>query len=248
MNTRGRDSSSAKSSGSSRAKWASCRFSCCANGARASSSSTPTTTSARRTTARPDIWATATSSPSSTASMALPDEASDPRDAAQDRSIRQVRCRGKRVPAARSSTSAMRTSRSTAATGRSSRCSDAVDLPALQDRHRASATTSPSRSSASATTTRRASSCRTGYVGQRTANGLVTCLTDGHPGVSGGGVLDRDGELVGIPIGRMQGDYRFSFILPVRDGDVPQGARRCRRRRRMRGSTTSQRTRSARTS
>jgi hypothetical protein len=56
----------------------------------------------------------------------------------------------------------------------------------------------------------------TGYVGQRTGNGLVTCLTDGHPGVSGGGVLDRDGDLVGIPIGRMQGDYRFSFILPVR--------------------------------
>src|SRR5687767_5798140 len=56
----------------------------------------------------------------------------------------------------------------------------------------------------------------TGYVGQRTANQLVTCLTDGHPGVSGGGVLNRDGQLVGIPIGRMQGDYRFSFILPVR--------------------------------
>jgi trypsin-like peptidase len=56
----------------------------------------------------------------------------------------------------------------------------------------------------------------TGYVGQRTANGLVTCLTDGHPGVSGGGILDRRGDLVGIPIGRMQGDYRFSFILPIR--------------------------------
>jgi hypothetical protein len=56
----------------------------------------------------------------------------------------------------------------------------------------------------------------TGYVGQRTSNKLVTCLTDGHPGVSGGGVLNRDGELVGIPIGRMQGDYRFSFILPLR--------------------------------
>jgi hypothetical protein len=56
----------------------------------------------------------------------------------------------------------------------------------------------------------------TGYVGQRTSSGLVTCLTDGHPGVSGGGVLDQDGDLVGIPIGRMQGDYRFSFILPVR--------------------------------
>jgi hypothetical protein len=56
----------------------------------------------------------------------------------------------------------------------------------------------------------------TGYVGQRTPNGLVTCLTDGHPGVSGGGVLDQRGDLVGIPIGRMQGDYRFSFILPIR--------------------------------
>ena len=56
----------------------------------------------------------------------------------------------------------------------------------------------------------------TGYVGQRTPNGLVTCLIDGHPGVSGGGVLDQRGHLVGIPIGRMQGDYRFSFILPIR--------------------------------
>jgi S1-C subfamily serine protease len=57
----------------------------------------------------------------------------------------------------------------------------------------------------------------TGYVGQRTPNKLVTCLTDGHPGVSGGGVLNAGGELVGIPIGRMQGDFRFSFILPLRE-------------------------------
>jgi Trypsin-like peptidase domain len=57
----------------------------------------------------------------------------------------------------------------------------------------------------------------TGYVGQKTANRLVTCLTDGHPGVSGGGVLNREGDLVGIPVGRMQGDYRFSFILPLRE-------------------------------
>lgn len=57
----------------------------------------------------------------------------------------------------------------------------------------------------------------TGYVGQRTPNNLVTCLTDGHPGVSGGGVLNQEGQLVGIPIGRMQGDYRFSFILPLRE-------------------------------
>ena len=56
----------------------------------------------------------------------------------------------------------------------------------------------------------------TGYVGQKTSNRLVTCLTDGHPGVSGGGVLNGDGQLVGIPVGRMQGDFRFSFILPLR--------------------------------
>jgi Trypsin-like peptidase domain len=56
----------------------------------------------------------------------------------------------------------------------------------------------------------------TGYVGQRMENGLVSCLTDGHPGVSGGGVLDLNGNLVGIPVGRMDGDYRFSFILPLR--------------------------------
>jgi hypothetical protein len=55
-----------------------------------------------------------------------------------------------------------------------------------------------------------------GYVGQRTPNGLVTCLIDGHPGVSGGGVLDQRGDLVAIPIGRLEGDYRFSFLLPVR--------------------------------
>jgi hypothetical protein len=57
----------------------------------------------------------------------------------------------------------------------------------------------------------------TGYVGQRTPNKLVTCLTDGHPGVSGGGVLNAEGRLVGIPVGRMQEDFRFSFILPLRD-------------------------------
>ena len=55
-----------------------------------------------------------------------------------------------------------------------------------------------------------------GYVGRQMENGLVTSLTDGHPGVSGGGVLDQKGNLVGIPVGRMDGDYRFSFILPLR--------------------------------
>jgi hypothetical protein len=67
----------------------------------------------------------------------------------------------------------------------------------------------------------------TGHVGQKTSSGLVTCLTDGHPGVSGGGVLSQQGDLVGIPVGRMQGDYRFSFILPLRKEmfrKVPIGA------------------------
>jgi Trypsin-like peptidase domain len=57
----------------------------------------------------------------------------------------------------------------------------------------------------------------TGYVGQRTPDKLVTCLTDGHPGASGGGVLNAEGRLVGIPVGRMPGDFRFSFILPLLD-------------------------------
>jgi len=64
-----------------------------------------------------------------------------------------------------------------------------------------------------------------GYVGQRLPNGLVTCLIDGHPGVSGGGVLDRRGRLVGIPIGRLDDDYRFSFLLPLR----PEMLRKVRR-------------------
>ena len=51
---------------------------------------------------------------------------------------------------------------------------------------------------------------------QATGNGVVAGLPGGHPGGSGGGVLDQRGNLVGIPIGRMQGDYRFSFILPIR--------------------------------
>jgi hypothetical protein len=34
--------------------------------------------------------------------------------------------------------------------------------------------------------------------------------------VGPGTTLNQQGDLVGIPIGRMQGDYRFSFILPIR--------------------------------
>ena len=30
-------------------------------------------------------------------------------------------------------------------------------------------------------------------------------------------LLNAEGRLVGIPIGRMQEDFRFSFILPLRD-------------------------------
>jgi hypothetical protein len=64
----------------------------------------------------------------------------------------------------------------------------------------------------------------TGYVGQRTSNGLVTCLTDGHPGVSGGGVLDQRGVLVGIPIGRMQGDYPLLVHPADSRRDAAEGA------------------------
>ena len=117
-------------------------------------------------------------------------------------------------PGAGSSTPATPTSRCTAATGRSSGRAT-LDLPALH-------VDSASRYEFADPIFRLGNDyskgiiLSTGYVGQRTSNGLVTCLTDGHPGVSGGGVLDQRGDLVGIPIGRMQGDYRFSFILPIR--------------------------------
>ena len=65
---------------------------------------------------------------------------------------------------------------------------------------------------------------RTGYVGQPMDNGLVSCLTDGHPGVSGGGVLDSSGNLVGIPVGRMDGDLSFFIYSAPARGDVPQGS------------------------
>ncbi|HYE22432.1 MAG TPA: serine protease [Verrucomicrobiae bacterium] len=55
-----------------------------------------------------------------------------------------------------------------------------------------------------------------GNVGQIMANDLLSALIDGHPGVSGGGILNTAGELVGIPVGRMQADFRFSFVLPLR--------------------------------
>lgn len=55
-----------------------------------------------------------------------------------------------------------------------------------------------------------------GHVGPRQANGLITSLTETHPGVSGGAVMSLDGRLVGMPIGRMQGGYSYSFILPLR--------------------------------
>ena len=87
---------------------------------------------------------------------------------------------------------------------------------AAQDEPGLRRSSSPTRSSASGNDYSKGIILSTGNVGQRTANNLVTCLTDGHPGVSGGGVLNGDGQLVGIPIGRMQGDYRFSFILPLR--------------------------------
>src|SRR5947208_15928759 len=50
----------------------------------------------------------------------------------------------------------------------------------------------------------------TGYVGQRTSNNLVPCLTDGHPGVCAGGVLNGDGHRAGIPIGGQPADHRLA--------------------------------------
>ena len=144
--------------------------------------------------------------------VALKDE--DDRQSARKITVGRRSCTAARRFRRRSSTPAMPKPRSTAATGRSSRRATSTC--------RRCASTSRSRYDFAEPIFRLGNDyskgiiLSTGYVGQRTANGLVTCLTDGHPGVSGGGVLDQRGDLVGIPIGRMQGDYRFSFILPIR--------------------------------
>jgi hypothetical protein len=54
-----------------------------------------------------------------------------------------------------------------------------------------------------------------GIIGTRQTDGLVSCLTDGHKGSSGGGIIDARGVHVGIPVGRMNEDHRYSFIQPL---------------------------------
>ncbi len=58
----------------------------------------------------------------------------------------------------------------------------------------------------------------TGYVGSplEEASNILPCLTDGNPGVSGGGVLNQNGELVGLGLGRLGDGYRLTLILPLR--------------------------------
>ena len=173
-----------------------------------------------------------------------------PAEHAQDH-VDQGRLQGQGDSGAGSSTPATPTSKSTAATGRSSRrassiCRRCASTPAFAYDFAEPIFRLGNDYS-------KGIILSTGYVGQRTANGLVTCLTDGHPGVSGGGVLDQRGDLVGIPIGRMQGDYRFSFILPIRAEmlrklpayeQAEPRARRGRRRRISRRSRSQQRVRS----
>ena len=84
----------------------------------------------------------------------------------------------------------------------------------------------PGRSSALETTTRRGMHPLDRLRGlenlQRTRH---LPATDGHPGVSGGGILDQAAcDLVGIPIGRMQGAYQFSIHLPL---STRKSAQRC---------------------
>jgi hypothetical protein len=56
----------------------------------------------------------------------------------------------------------------------------------------------------------------TALFGGRNPNGLLTSLADGHPGVSGGGVFERNGRLVAIPVGRNPYDYRYSFLIALK--------------------------------
>jgi hypothetical protein len=56
-----------------------------------------------------------------------------------------------------------------------------------------------------------------GIFGGGVSDGVITALTDGHPGVSGGGILNRQGQLVGITLQNVGGDYRLNVILPLRE-------------------------------
>ncbi len=58
----------------------------------------------------------------------------------------------------------------------------------------------------------------TGYIGSplEDASNILPCLTDGNPGLSGGGVLNQDGDLVGLGLGRLGEGYRLTLILPLR--------------------------------
>ena len=86
---------------------------------------------------------------------------------------------------------AMRRSKSIRATGRSLKVKEPIDLPALNVNlaYRFDFADPIFRLGNDYS---KGIILSTGYVGQRTTNNLVTCLTDGHPGVSGGGVLNRD--------------------------------------------------------
>ncbi len=58
----------------------------------------------------------------------------------------------------------------------------------------------------------------TGYVGSplEDASNILPCLTDGNPGLSGGGVLNQGGDFVGLGLGRLGEGYRLTLILPLR--------------------------------
>ena len=65
----------------------------------------------------------------------------------------------------------------------------------------------------------------TGYVGQKTSNNLVTCLTDGHPGVSGGGVLNARRAAGRHPDRPDAGRLPVLVHPAAAGGDVPEGRR-----------------------
>jgi outer membrane murein-binding lipoprotein Lpp len=56
----------------------------------------------------------------------------------------------------------------------------------------------------------------TGYIGSPIEEGILPCLTDGNPGVSGGGVLTQNGDFVGLGLGRLGEGYRLTLILRLR--------------------------------
>jgi hypothetical protein len=53
------------------------------------------------------------------------------------------------------------------------------------------------------------------YLGNRLPSGLYTSLMVVHEGISGGAIIDYQGDLIGVSIGKQNGGDNFAYIQPV---------------------------------